>query len=62
MADITFYTNPMSRGRIVHWLLEARRAVRRRRSSISKREHKSPSSEDQSDGQGAAIVHRGTVV
>ena len=22
MADITFYTNPQSRGRIVHWLLE----------------------------------------
>jgi glutathione S-transferase len=24
MADITFYTNPRSRGRIVHWLLEER--------------------------------------
>ena len=22
MSDITFYTNPQSRGRIVHWLLE----------------------------------------
>ena len=22
MADLTFYTNPMSRGRIVRWMLE----------------------------------------
>jgi glutathione S-transferase len=43
MADITFYTNPMSRGRIVHWLLEELGVPYDMKIlDFEKREHKSP--------------------
>ncbi len=55
MADITFYTNPMSRGRIVHWLLEELGVPYDMKIlDFEKGEHKSAGvPEDQSDGQGA---------
>ena len=55
MADITFYTNPMSRGRIVHWLLEELGVPYDMKIlDFEKGEHKSRRVlEDQSDGQSA---------
>ena len=55
MADITFYTNPMSRGRIVHWLLEELGVPYDMKIlDFEKGDHKKPEYlEDQSDGQGA---------
>jgi glutathione S-transferase len=65
MTDtVTFYHNPMSRGRIVHWMLEeigepyATKVL-----SFEKREHKSPEYLAVNPmGKIPAIVHRGTVV
>ena len=55
MADITFYTNPMSRGRIVHWLLEELGVPYDMKIlDFEKGDHKKPDVlEDQPDGQSA---------
>ncbi len=55
MSDITFYTNPMSRGRIVHWLLEELGVPYDMKIlDFEKGDHKKRRVlEDQSDGQGA---------
>ncbi len=55
MADITFYTNPMSRGRIVHFLLEELGVPYDMKIlDFEKGERESAGvPEDQSDGQGA---------
>jgi glutathione S-transferase len=65
MADtITFYTNPMSRGRIVHWLLDELGAPYEMKVlDLEKREHKSPEYlKINPMGKVPAIVHRGVVV
>jgi glutathione S-transferase len=65
MSDpIVFYTNPMSRGRIVHWMLEEVGAPYRiELLSFEKGEHKSPAYLKVNPmGKVPAIVHRGTVV
>jgi glutathione S-transferase len=62
--EIVFYTNPMSRGRIVHWLLEELGAPYRvELLSLEKGEHKAPAYLAINPmGKVPAIVHRGTVV
>jgi glutathione S-transferase len=65
MTDtIVFYTNPMSRGRIVHWMLEeVGQPYRIELLSFEKGEHKSPAYLQVNPmGKVPAIVHRGTVV
>jgi len=64
MADITFYTNPMSRGRIVHWLLEELGASYDTKIlDLEKGDHKKPEYlKINPMGKVPAIVHRGTVV
>jgi glutathione S-transferase len=65
MADaIVFYTNPMSRGRIVHWMLEEVGApYRTELLSFDRNEHKSPAYLAINPmGKVPAIVHRGVVV
>jgi glutathione S-transferase len=64
MADITFYTNPMSRGLTVHWLLEELGAPYEMKVlDFDKREHKSPAYLAINPmGKVPAIVHRGVVV
>jgi glutathione S-transferase len=65
MADkITFYTNPMSRGRVVHWLLEELGAPYDMKVlDFEKREHKAPDYLAINPmGKVPAIVHRGVVV
>jgi glutathione S-transferase len=61
---ITFYHNPMSRGRIVHWMLEETGAPYDVKIlSFEKREHKSPEYLAINPmGKVPAIVHRGVVV
>jgi glutathione S-transferase len=62
--EVTFYTNPMSRGRIVHWMLEEAAAPYRLvRLEFGKREHKSPEYLAINPmGKLPAIVHRGVAV
>ncbi len=65
MTDrITFYHNPMSRGRIVHWMLEEVGAQYHTKVlSFEKKEHKSAEYLAVNPmGKVPAIVHRGTVV
>jgi len=65
MAEkIVFYTNPMSRGRIVHWLLEELSIPYETKTlSFEKREHKAPEYLSVNPmGKVPAIVHRGVVV
>ena len=64
MADITFYTNPMSRGRIVHWLLEELGVPYDMKIlDFEKGDHKKPEYlKINPMGKVPAIVHRGTVV
>ncbi len=65
MADtIVFYTNPMSRGRIVHWMLEEVGApYRMELLSFDKNEHKTPAFLAINPmGKVPTIVHRGVVV
>ncbi len=62
--EIVFYTNPQSRGRIVHWMLEEVGAPYRMEVlSFEKNEHKAPSYLAINPmGKVPAIVHRGVVV
>jgi len=62
--NIVFYTNPMSRGRIVHWMLEEVGApYRTELLSFDKNEHKAPAYLAINPmGKVPAIVHRGVVV
>ena len=65
MADeLVFYHNPMSRGRIVHWMLEEVGVPYETKIlSFEKREHKSPEYLAINPmGKIPAIVHDGTVV
>src|SRR4030095_11890258 len=65
MADtLVFYTNPMSRGRIVHWMLEEVGAPYRMEIlSFDKNEHKAPAYLAINPmGKVPTIVHRGVVV
>ena len=64
MADITFYTNPMSRGRIVHYLLEELGVPYDMKIlDFEKGEHKAPAYlKINPMGKVPAIVHRGVVV
>ena len=64
MADITFYTNPMSRGRIVHWLLEELgQPYDMKVLDLEKGEHKMPEYlKINPMGKVPAIVHRGIAV
>ena len=65
MADnLVFYTNPMSRGRIVHWMLEEVGAPYRMEIlSFDKNEHKAPAFLAINPmGKVPTIVHRGVVV
>lgn len=65
MSDtITFYTNPMSRGRIVHWMLEEVGApYKPELLSFDKQEHKGAAYLAINPmGKVPAIVHRGVVV
>jgi glutathione S-transferase len=65
MSDVvTFYTNPQSRGRIVHWMLEEVGAPYEAKVvSFEKREHKAPEYLAINPmGKLPAIVHRGVVV
>jgi glutathione S-transferase len=61
---VTFYHNPMSRGRIVHWMLEEANAPYEMKVvNFDKGEHKSPEYLAVNPmGKIPAIVHRGTVV
>jgi glutathione S-transferase len=61
---IVFYTHPMSRGRVVHWLLEELGAPYEMRVlEFEKREHKTPEYLAINPmGKVPAIVHRGVVV
>jgi len=61
---ITFYHNPMSRGRIVHWMLEEVGAPYETKIlSFDKREHKTPEYLAINPmGKIPAIVHNGVVV
>ena len=62
--QVVFYTNPMSRGRIVHWLLdEIGVPYETRIISFEKGEHKAPAFLAINPmGKLPAIVHRGAVV
>ena len=62
--EIVFYHNPMSRGRIVHWMLEEVGAPYRvELLSFEKGEHKTPAYMALNPmGKIPTIVHRGTVV
>ena len=62
--EITFYHNPMSRGRIVHWMLEELGAPYVTKIlSFEKHEHKTPEYLAINPmGKIPAIVHRGVVV
>jgi glutathione S-transferase len=65
MSDsVTFYHNPMSRGRIVHWMLEEANAPYEIKVvNFEKMEHKSPEFLAVNPmGKIPAIVHRGTVI
>jgi len=65
MSDsVTFYTDPMSRGRIVHWMLEESGATYRiERVSLAANEHKRPQFLAINPmGKVPAVVHRGVVV
>lgn len=65
MTDtIVFYTNPMSRGRIVHWMLEEIGApYRTEQLRFDKNEHKTPAFLAINPmGKVPTIVHRGVVV
>jgi glutathione S-transferase len=64
MADITFYTNPMSRGRIVHWMLEELGVPYEMKIlDLEKGEHKKAEYlKINPMGKVPAIVHRGVVV
>ncbi|MBN1239623.1 MAG: glutathione S-transferase [Gammaproteobacteria bacterium] len=65
MSEIlTFYTNPMSRGQIVHWMLEEAGAPYEMKIlDFDKREHKSPEYLAINPmGKVPAVVHRGVVV
>ncbi len=65
MAEtIVFYTNPMSRGQIVHWMLEEVGALYEKKIlDFEKREHKSPEYLAINPmGKVPAIEHRGVVV
>jgi glutathione S-transferase len=64
MAEITFYTNPMSRGRIVHWLLEELGVPYEMKTlDFDKGEHKLPAYlKINPMGKVPAIVHGGVVV
>jgi glutathione S-transferase len=65
MADqLTFYHNPMSRGRIAHWMLEELGVPYETKIlSLDKREHKSPEYLAINPmGKIPTIVHNGTVV
>ncbi len=65
MSDkVIFYHNPMSRGRIAHWMLEEVGAPYETKIlSFEKREHKAPEFLAVNPmGKIPAIVHRGTVV
>jgi glutathione S-transferase len=61
---VVFYTNPMSRGQIVHWMLEEAGAPYEMKIlDFDKREHKSPEYLAINPmGKVPAIVHRGVVV
>ncbi|MBX5461853.1 MAG: glutathione S-transferase, partial [Steroidobacteraceae bacterium] len=63
-APITFWHNPMSRGRIVHWMLEETGAPYEvRLLNLEKNEQKSPAYLAINPmGKVPAIVHRGVVV
>lgn len=62
--DLVFYTNPMSRGRIVHWMLEELGVPYEMRIlDLEKGEHKTPEYLRVNPmGKVPAIVHRGLVV
>jgi glutathione S-transferase len=62
--QITFYYNPMSRGRIAHWMLEEVGAPYRiELVRFDKGEHKAPAFLELNPmGKLPTIVHRGTVV
>jgi glutathione S-transferase len=62
--QVVFYTNPMSRGRIVHWLLDEIGAPYETRIlSFEKGEHKTPAFLALNPmGKLPTIVHRGVVV
>ncbi|HKP61518.1 MAG TPA: glutathione S-transferase family protein [Polyangiales bacterium] len=62
--EITFYTNPMSRGRIAHWMLEEVNVPYRLQVlDFDKREHKTPEYLAINPmGKVPTIVHRGVVV
>jgi glutathione S-transferase len=62
--EIVFYHNPMSRGRMVHWMLEETGApYRMELLSFDKRENKKPEFLAVNPmGKLPAIVHRGTVI
>jgi glutathione S-transferase len=65
MGDtVLFYTNPMSRGRVVHWMLEeVGAAYDLKVLDFKKGEHKAPAYLAVNPmGKVPAIVHRGTVV
>ena len=64
MADITFYTNPQSRGRIVHWLLEELGVPYDMNIlDFEKGDHKKPEYLKINPlGKVPAVVHRGVVV
>ncbi|HKT74399.1 MAG TPA: glutathione S-transferase family protein [Steroidobacteraceae bacterium] len=63
-AEIVFYTDPMSRGRIVHWMLEESGAPHRIEPiSLQRNEQKKPAYLAINPmGKVPAIVHNGTVV
>ncbi|HMJ12642.1 MAG TPA: glutathione S-transferase family protein [Polyangiaceae bacterium] len=62
--DLIFYHNPMSRGRIAHWMLEeVGTPYEMKLVNFEKREHKAPEFLAINPmGKLPAIVHRGTVV
>lgn len=64
MADITFYTNPMSRGRIVHFLLEELgQPYDMKVLDLEKGEHKAPEYlRINPMGKVPTVVHRGVVI
>lgn len=64
MAEIAFYTNPQSRGRIVHWLLEELAVPYDMKIlDFEKGEHKQPAYlKINPMGKVPAIVHHGVVV
>ena len=62
--EVVFYSSPMSRGRIVHWMLEECGAPYRFEAvSLEKGDHKKPDFLAVNPmGKVPAIVHRGTVI